>query len=57
MVASLAVAWLRPIDAGAARNGTIRGRVELRRTAPPLKRRSGVSDLGAISASAPCLPH
>jgi len=29
------------------RSGTIRGRVELRRVAPPIERRPGVSDLGA----------
>ena len=46
MLASLAVAGPRPSHVGAARNGTIRGRVELRRTAQPTARRPGVSDLG-----------
>ena len=32
----------------AARNGAIRGRVELRRAAPPIERRPGVSELGAV---------
>jgi plastocyanin len=36
-----------PIDA--ARNGSIRGRVELRRAAPPIERRPGVSELGAAA--------
>lgn len=30
----------------AARNGTIRGRVDLRRVAPPIERRPGIADLG-----------
>jgi len=34
----------------AARNGSIRGRVELRRAAPPVERRPGVSELGAAAA-------
>ena len=34
----------------AARNGTIRGRVELRRIAPPVERRPTVSELGAPAA-------
>ncbi len=34
----------------AARPGSIRGRVELRRAAPPVERRPGVSDLGAAAA-------
>ena len=33
----------------AARNGAIRGRVELRRAAPPIERRPGVSELGAAA--------
>jgi plastocyanin len=33
----------------AARPGSIRGRVELRRAAPPIERRPGVSDLGAAA--------
>jgi plastocyanin len=33
----------------AVRNGSIRGRVELRRAAPPVERRPGVSDLGAAA--------
>jgi plastocyanin len=33
----------------AARNGSIRGRVELRRAAPPIERRPGVSELGAAA--------
>jgi plastocyanin len=49
VVASLAVAWLTPIRVRAARNGTIRGRVELRRTAQPIERRPGISDLGTPS--------
>jgi plastocyanin len=49
VVASLAVAGLRPVHAGAARNGTIRGRVELRRPAQAIERRPGVSDLGTPS--------
>jgi len=36
-----------PVDA--ARNGSIRGRVELRRVAPPIERRPGVSELGAMA--------
>ena len=34
----------------AARNGGIRGRVELRRAAPPIERRPGVSELGTRTA-------
>jgi plastocyanin len=34
----------------AARNGSIRGRVELRRAAPPIERRPSVSELGAAAA-------
>ena len=34
----------------AARNGTIRGRVELRRVPPPIERRPTVADLGAPAA-------
>ncbi len=33
--------------ASAARSGSIRGRVDLRRVAPPVERRPGVADLGA----------
>jgi plastocyanin len=33
----------------AARNGTIRGRVELRKAAPPVERRPGVADFGAAA--------
>jgi plastocyanin len=33
----------------AARNGSIRGRVELRRLPPPIERRPGVSDLGTAA--------
>jgi plastocyanin len=36
--------------ASAARPGSIRGRVELRRAAPPIERRPGVSELGASVA-------
>lgn len=39
-----------PTPTTAARNGGIRGRVELRRAAPPIERRPGVSDLGAAAA-------
>jgi plastocyanin len=35
--------------ASAARPGAIRGRVELRRAAPPIERRPGVSELGAAA--------
>ena len=35
--------------ASAARPGSIRGRVELRRAAPPIERRPGVSELGAAA--------
>jgi plastocyanin len=34
-------------ELSAARNGAIRGRVELRRVSPPAERRPGVADLGA----------
>jgi plastocyanin len=34
----------------AARNGGIRGRVEIRRAAPPIERRPNVSELGAAAA-------
>ena len=37
----------RPHDLGAARNGAIRGRVELRRIATAVERRPGVADFGA----------
>ena len=37
-------------QSGAARNGTIRGRVELRRVAPPVERRPTVSELGTPAA-------
>ena len=43
-VASVSLVSLRP--AFAARNGSIRGRVEVRRVIPPVERRPGVSDLG-----------
>ena len=36
--------------ATAARNGAIRGSVEVRRAAPPIERRPGVSELGAPAA-------
>jgi plastocyanin len=35
--------------ASAARPGSIRGRVELRRAMPPIERRPGVSELGAVA--------
>jgi plastocyanin len=35
----------------AARNGTIRGRVELRRVPPPIERRPAVADLGSPAAA------
>src|SRR5207249_6443046 len=35
---------------GAARNGVIRGRVEIRRVIPQMERRPGVTDLGAPAA-------
>ena len=38
----------RPV--GAARNGGIRGRVEIRRAAPPIERRPNASELGAAAA-------
>jgi len=40
----------RPDAAAAARSGTIRGRVELRRTATPTERRPGVGDFGTPAA-------
>src|SRR6266545_792909 len=40
----------RPNQLAAARNGTIRGRVEVRRVIPPVERRPGVSDLGTAPA-------
>jgi plastocyanin len=36
--------------APAARNGAIRGRVDLRRVAPPIERRPGIADLGSPAA-------
>ena len=39
-----------PSDPAAARNGTIRGRVEVRRVLPPVERRPGVADLGTAAA-------
>jgi plastocyanin len=46
---SLVSLVLAPQGSGisAARNGAIRGRVELRRVSPPAERRPGVADLGA----------
>ncbi len=38
-----------PASLGAARNGAIRGRVELRRPATPMERRPGVADLGTAA--------
>ena len=40
----------RPTNLEAARNGSIRGRVELRRVAVPMQRRPGVADLGTAAA-------
>ena len=37
-------------ELGAARNGVIRGRVEIRRVIPQVERRPGVTDLGAPAA-------
>ena len=39
-----------PSPLAAARNGTIRGRVELRRVLSPVERRPGVADLGTAAA-------
>jgi plastocyanin len=39
-----------PSDLAAAKNGTIRGRVELRKAATPIERRPGVNDLGTAAA-------
>jgi plastocyanin len=47
-VVSLVIATMPA--ASAARNGGIRGRVELRRAAPPIERRPGVAELGAAVA-------
>jgi plastocyanin len=44
-----AVAFLPAPNASAARPGTIRGRVELRRVAAAIERRPGVADLGTAS--------
>src|SRR5207342_407449 len=48
-LSALAVASLVVATASAARPGAIRGRVELRRAAPPIERRPGVSELGAVA--------
>jgi plastocyanin len=44
------VVMVIPNQLAAARNGTIRGRVELRKTASPIERRPGVNDLGTAAA-------
>ena len=51
-VAGLAVAF-GGSDGAAMRNGSIRGRVDLRRPAPALERRPNVADLGAARAHDP----
>jgi plastocyanin len=51
-VACLALFVVDATRAQAARLGSIRGRVELRRAAPPIERRPGVSELGAATAVA-----
>jgi plastocyanin len=43
------VSLVIPGAAGAARTGTIRGRVELRRVVKPIERRPGVADLGTAA--------
>jgi len=48
--AAIAVVSPRPAVHG-ARNGTIAGRVELRRAAPPVERRPTVAELGAPTAA------
>src|SRR6266568_1191623 len=40
----------RSSELHAARSGTIRGRVELRRVVPPVERRPSVADLGTAAA-------
>ena len=49
-VACLALFLVDATRAQAARPGAIRGRVELRRAAPPIERRPGVAELGAAGA-------
>src|SRR5262249_2191656 len=44
--------WLR-VDAAPARRGTIRGRVDVRRTAPGIERRPAVAELSTPESAAP----
>lgn len=51
VVSMVSFVVIRPAkDLAAARNGSIRGRVELKRTAAPMQRRPGVADLGSAAA-------
>jgi plastocyanin len=46
-VVAICILVVTSVSSPAARNGTIRGRVELRRAPAPIERRPGVADLGA----------
>ena len=47
LVSVASLVWFQaPADLAAARPGSIRGRVEIKRVAAPVERRPGVADLG-----------